>query len=587
MKKKNSCFEQNKLKYYALLFLLLIAGTAGAQLMNIRGSVLDSKTKEPLIGVSILVKGTTNGVSTDADGHFAISQVKQNSTLTISYIGYISQEIQVTSATSALNILLKEDLQILDEVVVVGFGVQKKVNLTGSVGVATSKDIESRPVANAELALQGIVPGLNISNQGKGGELNNTKSINIRGVGTIDDQVSGSPLILIDGMEGNLTQVNPQDIENISVLKDAAAASIYGSRAPYGVVLITTKSGKKATRTSVNYNNSFRVQTPVKLPSMQNSYEFINYFRDAFMNGNDTKYNNASYIQKVKDYMDGKLDSNDVVWSADGTGMASTGRWNYDYTNANVDWVKEYYKGTSPSMEHNISVSGGTDKATYYVSGNYMAQDGFMRHGTDTYGRYALSGKINMQVSKDIEIGYSTRFVRTKYTRPTIMNDSFYENIMRRARPVRAIKDPNGYYMADINYAQSLQSGGRHREDQDMNSHQLKLVVTPLTDWKITAEMNMRLNNDWTHYDQNLQYAHYSGLGSQSEQETYLSTNTGFSESGVSEYSGKYTYLNPTIYSSYSKKFTEKHHFTFLVGAQIEEQKKKNSESISGRKNCR
>lgn len=161
-------------------------------------------------------------------------------------MGYKAQEIPVAGKTF-FTIDLKEDNEMLEEVVVVGFATQKKVNLTGSVGTATAKDIEARPVANAVQALQGVIPGLNISNSGNGGELNATKSIDVRGTGTVGKDASGnafssgSPLILIDGMEGDLNSINPQDIESISVLKDAAASSIYGSRAPFGVVLVTTK----------------------------------------------------------------------------------------------------------------------------------------------------------------------------------------------------------------------------------------------------------------------------------------------------------------------------------------------------------
>lgn len=226
---------------------------------------------EPIIGASILEKGTTNGTISDFDGNFILN-VQPGTVLVISYIGYVNQEVKV--GNTPLNIILKEDAEMLDEVVVVGFGTQKKVNLTGSVGIATAKELESRPVASATMALQGLVPGLQISTST--GEVDKTASINIRGNGTIGDGSSGSPLILIDGMEGDLNTINPQDIENISVLKDAAASSIYGSRAPFGVILVTTKSGKQG-KVSVNYNNSFRIASPMNLPDMMDSYTFANF----------------------------------------------------------------------------------------------------------------------------------------------------------------------------------------------------------------------------------------------------------------------------------------------------------------------
>lgn len=459
---------------------------------------------------------------------------------------------------------------MLDEVVVVGFGTQKKVNLTGSIGIATSKDLEARPVQNAVQALQGVVPGLNISNSGNGGELNASKKINIRGIGTIGDGSSGSPLILIDRMEGDLTQLNSQDIENISVLKDAAASSIYGSRAPFGVILVTTKSGQEG-RATINYNNNFRFQTPVKLPNMQNSWEYVNFYRDAFMNdGVNNTYNNASYLQKVKDYYEGKLDPSDVVWSQDGTGLGSGGKWNYDYTNGNVNWLEEYYKSMSPSQEHNVSVSGGSKAVKYYASANYMTQDGFMRHGTDTYDRFTLTAKFSAEITKYLEAGFSTRFVRTDYDRPTMMNDGFYDNVLRRARSFRPIYDPNGYLMTDINYVNSLANGGRHVEQKDLQSYQINLKFKPIKELVINAEMNIRTNNDDTRWQQITQVAHYSGLGSQSADETYLSTLTGFSESYIYNKADKVTYLNPNIYGVFSKSF-DKHNLGATLGFQSEQ----------------
>ena len=288
--------------------------------INVKGVVNDAMG--PVIGASVVEKGNTgNGTITDIDGNFSLN-VPSNSTLVISFVGYKTQELAVAGKTF-FNIDLKEDNEMLEEVVVVGFATQKKVNLTGSVGTATAKDLEARPVANAVQALQGVIPGLNINNSGNGGELNATKSINVRGTGTVGTDASGNafssgaPLILIDGMEGDLNSINPQDIENISVLKDAAASSIYGSRAPYGVVLVTTKSGKSG-RAQINYNMNMRFATPVKMPQMANSYEFVNLFDDAEYNGSGRHLYTDEYRQFVYDFMTGK--SNDYIWGTTGGG---------------------------------------------------------------------------------------------------------------------------------------------------------------------------------------------------------------------------------------------------------------------------
>ena len=564
--KKQRFFEELRLKVCVTLAvcmaLLLNAPFLGAQNSTIKVKGVVNDAMGPVIGASIVEKGNTgNGTITDIDGNFSLN-VSSNSTLIVSFVGYKAQEIPVAGKTF-FTIDLKDDNEMLEEVVVVGFATQKKVNLTGSVGTATAKDIEARPVANAVQALQGVIPGLNISNSGNGGELNATKSIDVRGTGTVGKDASGnafssgSPLILIDGMEGDLNSINPQDIESISVLKDAAASSIYGSRAPFGVVLVTTKSGKSG-RAQINYNMNMRYSTPIKMPDMANSYEFVNLFDDAEYNGSGKHLYTDEYRQFVYDFMTGKSD--DYIW-----GNGSGGKWNYDYSANNVNWLKEYYRNTAPSQEHNVSVSGGSDKMTYYLSANYMTQEGFMRYGTEDYDRYTITAKISAQLTKALKVDYSNRWVRTDYERPTYMNDDFYNHILRRARPVRAVYDPNGYLMSDINYIGVMRDGGRHNEQKDAMAQQLKITVTPLKNWNIIGEMNIKTDNNWNHWEQFVVYSHYKD----NPENTYTAL-TSANKDQVSEYSLKTTYLNPTVYSNYNFSLKEKHNFTVLGGFQAE-----------------
>ena len=564
--KKQRFFEELRLKVCVTLAvcmaLLLNAPFLGAQNSTIKVKGVVNDAMGPVIGASIVEKGNTgNGTITDIDGNFSLN-VSSNSTLIVSFVGYKAPEIPVAGKTF-FTIDLKEDNEMLEEVVVVGFATQKKVNLTGSVGTATAKDIEARPVANAVQALQGVIPGLNISNSGNGGELNATKSIDVRGTGTVGKDASGnafssgSPLILIDGMEGDLNSINPQDIESISVLKDAAASSIYGSRAPFGVVLVTTKSGKSG-RAQINYNMNMRYSTPIKMPDMANSYEFVNLFDDAEYNGSGKHLYTDEYRQFVYDFMTGKSD--DYIW-----GNGSGGKWNYDYSANNVNWLKEYYRNTAPSQEHNVSVSGGSDKMTYYLSANYMTQEGFMRYGTEDYDRYTITAKISAQLTKALKVDYSNRWVRTDYERPTYMNDDFYNHILRRARPVRAVYDPNGYLMSDINYIGVMRDGGRHNEQKDAMAQQLKITVTPLKNWNIIGEMNIKTDNNWNHWEQFVVYSHYKD----NPENTYTAL-TSANKDQVSEYSLKTTYLNPTVYSNYNFSLKEKHNFTILGGFQAE-----------------
>lgn len=202
---------------------------------------------------------------------------------------------------------------------------------------------------------------------------------------------------------------------------------------------------------------------------------------------------------------------------------------------------------------------------TYYLSANYMTQEGFMRYGTEDYDRYTITAKISAQLTKALKVDYSNRWVRTDYERPTYMNDDFYNHILRRARPVRAVYDPNGYLMSDINYIGVMRDGGRHNEQKDAMAQQLKITVTPLKNWNIIGEMNIKTDNNWNHWEQFVVYSHYKD----NPENTYTAL-TSANKDQVSEYSLKTTYLNPTVYSNYNFSLKEKHNFTILGGFQAE-----------------
>ena len=274
--------------------------------------------------------------------------------------------------------------------VVVGFGTQKKVNLTGAVATVDTKALESRPVSQVGQALQGTVPGLNLSTADLGGQLGQSMKVNIRGTGTIGTGSKGEPLILIDGMEGNMNTLNPEDIESISVLKDAASSSIYGSRAAFGVILITTKKGK-AGKMTINYNNSFRYSGPTNLPNQLDSYRFANFFNEAAVNQGDKIIFDEETIGRIQDYMAGKITT---------TTIPNGSNWHFhEKANDNVNWYKTHFTWAW-SQEHNLSMSGGTEKLQYYVSGSYLNQNGNLRYGNDNMKRYNLSAKINTKINK-------------------------------------------------------------------------------------------------------------------------------------------------------------------------------------------
>ena len=262
---------------------------------TVKGVVTDNFG--PVPGANVLVKGTTNGVITDIDGNFTLTNVPEGAVLQVSFIGYVTQEIKVAGQTT-FNVKLSEDAKALEEVVVVGYGSQKKVNLTGAVGQIDSKVLESRPITSTASALQGTIPNLQITNTS--GEPGQAASLNVRGTTSIN---GGSPLVLVDGVEMSLDLVNPNDIANVTVLKDAAASAIYGVRAAFGVVLVTTKSPQKAEKVTVNYTGNFSFAKPSIMPEFIDSQsQFAEWMNQACINGSvPTKYKQET-IDKMKAY---------------------------------------------------------------------------------------------------------------------------------------------------------------------------------------------------------------------------------------------------------------------------------------------
>lgn len=546
---------------------------ASAQASVIKGVVYDDEG-EPVIGASVKCQeNSALSVVTDIDGNFVVKSSKPV-TLVISYVGMTPQTVKADPG-KPLDIKLSAGANVLDDVVVVGFATQKKVNLTGSVGTASSKDLESRPVQNAAAALQGIIPGLNISNSTSGGELNSSKQVNVRGMSTIGSGTNGGPLILIDGMEGDLNSVNPNDIESISVLKDAAASSIYGSRAPFGVILITTKKGTEG-KSQIRYSNSFRFNQPLTPMKMMDSWEYISYLNDV------ARYTKAGNREFSEDFCDQAY----AYYTGESDNYIFENKWEGKYrrwgtgecggTFANVNWVDELYKKNAFAQEHNLTLNGGTDKVTYYVSGNYLGQDGFLKYGNDTYDRFSLMGKFSAQMKSWLNVQYTGRWMRTDYDRPTIMSGGFYEKVIRRLPPTNPKYDPNGYIAADYNYIEHLEHGGRHKEQNDLFSNQLKIVITPHKNWNIIGEFNARVKSDWTHEATNVVYAHdaddLEGLSSETTHVAFDSPK----HSSVYEYSFRETYLNYNIYSDYSFSVADKNNFKVMLGFQTEDNKYRN-----------
>lgn len=528
-----------------------------------KGTIVDNNG-DPVVGASVFVvsNGQKKGSVTDLDGKFEIAGVASGSSLTISYVGYKTQ--QVTWNGKDLKVTLQESSEMLDNVVVVGYGTQKKVNLTGAVSVVNSKQLESRPVTSVAQALQGEVPGLNFSVGNSGGSLNSRMSMNIRGIGTIGSGSNAAPLVLIDGSEGDLYSISPNDIESISVLKDASSSAIYGSRAAFGVILVTTKSGKDS-RMNVSYNGNVRFSTATQIPEMPNSYDFARYWNDAAANSGAPAPFKQQILEKIKNHINGTPSPGDEVTTT-WAGKAANEPWSM-YTGSwdNTNWFKEMYKSGVPSTEHNVSLSGGGSKVNYYLSGAVLSQQGLIRHGKDKLKRYNFSGKITANLKDWFTVTYNTKWVREDYSRPSYMTGLFFHNIARRW-PTNPIFDPNGHYVHGNEILQ-MENGGLDATQNDKLYQQLALEFRPVKGWKIRLEGNYNTVNYHNHWDV-LPIYYYDP--DQKPIAAAWSGNYAAGKSDVGESMSKNNYYNGRFFTEYAFTLNDKHDFKFLAGLDME-----------------
>jgi TonB-linked SusC/RagA family outer membrane protein len=352
------------------------------QSAQVRGKVKSGA--EAVIGATVMVKGTTNGAATDLNGEFSIN-IKRGETLVVSSVGYLTQEIKYTGQ-SFLNIELKEDTKNLEEVVVVGYGTQKKANLTGSVANVDNKLLDNRPLTNLSSGLAGLLPGVQVlQTSGQPGQ--DIGKITVRGVGTINN---ASPMVLIDGVEGSLNDVDPSDVQSISVLKDAASSAIYGSKAANGVILVTTKRGTTG-KTTVSYSGLFGFTSATNTPEFMSSGEIAR------------KWN------EVRTY-EGKLTP---IYSDADIAKYENGSDPDNYPN--TDWIDLLYR-TSTQTSHNVSFTGGTENARYMASVGYLYQDGIVKN----YNKNQYSGRLNLDINpvKNLETSFSMSYMRQDVTEP-------------------------------------------------------------------------------------------------------------------------------------------------------------------------
>lgn len=554
-------------------------GTAGVKEIQRNGvcnGVVTDTTGETVIGASVVVKGTTNGTITGLDGDFSLSGVTKGSILVVSFVGYQNTEVKWNG--QPLTIVLKEDTKVLDEVVVVGYGTQKKANLSGAVAAVDGKVLQDRPITNIGQGLQGVVPNLNIT-MNNGGAPGATSSFNIRGNTSLN---GGSPLVLVDNVQMDANLVNPDDIESISVLKDAASASIYGARAAYGVILITTKKGKKSDKPTVSLSATGYWQSPALTFHNVNSMQYLTMMDEAYQNdGGSGHYFKSQVYQYAEDYFNGKYDSPVFFDTAYDT-------YKYGYC-GNTDWWDELYK-TSFSQIYTANISGGNDRTTYYASVSMNDQGGILKAGDDKYNKYNANVNISSNITKWLNVSAKIAHTYTDELHPTggttAMNSTAYSGLSSYSgmmkgdlSPLMPVKHPDGHYAGQGSYTNPvaiMEQGGNAQYKQN------DLWMTGAV--KITPIKGLVINADYT-------WNFYGKSSNQHVQNFYDYT----AVPGTENY---YPWTNPSsvtvtnnddyynafnAFAEYTFSLKEKHNFKVMVGYNQENKHKKYH--YAGRKN--
>lgn len=453
-------FSAYRFKLFYLLSFLFFLQVSGFSQSTITGKVLDENGK-PLQSVSVNVKGSLLGTTTDAKGVFSITIPGKKATFVFSYVGFSKKEVNLHKESSNV-IVLQSEASSLEQVVVVGYGTQKKVDLTGAVDQISGKVLDDRPAPNALRGLEGAIPGVYINMPT--GRPTDTYSMVVRGAGSIG--AGGTALVLIDGVEGDPSTLNPSDIQSVSVIKDASAAAIYGARGAFGVVLITTKNPQKG-KMQVNYSFNYSLNDrAVKPKLLTNGYLWAQNFSDAYYaryKTFPTTVNTGlpfsqSYLDKLKNLNDqGSLPKTDID--------PTTGKYIYY---GSTDWQKQLYADSDPSMEHALSISGGSDKVNYYLSGRYYDQKGLFRYSPDTYKQYDLRAKGSVQVFPWLKVDNNFSLNRRSYFYPESQHNSgvtIFRRIADEFSPIAELQNPDGSFTknAAISF-ESFLTGGNYEK---------------------------------------------------------------------------------------------------------------------------
>lgn len=532
----------------------------------ITGTIIDDNG-QPLSGVTVREIGHENQSYTDASGKFSLSLQGTDALLRFSLVGYYPKEEAVGSSDN-VTVRLMVEVQEVDEVVVVGYGTQKKENLTGATTVVDSKLLQSRPAANVSQLLQGTVPNLQVTfgsgRPGAGG------SFNIRGVNSISSDAA--PLVIIDGFEGDINRINPNDVESITVLKDASAAAVYGARASYGVILVTTKTGS-GTRASITYSG----QTSISAQTTSTDFETRGYYSASINDLFFSRYAGSNYTRYTDDdYYQLWIRRNDKTEHPDRPWVVTDnrdGRESYVYY-GNTDWYNHLFDLKRPMHTHNLSVNGVSENIRYSLTGNYFNQEGIFRQNTDDLKRYNLRSRVDFTVNNWLDINTNLSYFNSAYAYPgrSGVNNTFNSSVVHGLASIVPV-NPDGthvYQTSISNY--NLMDGYAAMLGQDLHrnldkvsefSPTIEAVVRPFKGFDIRSSYRfIHYNYQTMNRSANIAYSKYPG--------EVLEIASGIGNNRLYETQINHQYQAVNMYATYQTIFNNDHDFKAMAGYNYE-----------------
>ncbi|HUR10158.1 MAG TPA: TonB-dependent receptor [Flavitalea sp.] len=546
-------------KMYFFFSLLLFAGTSFGQDITVSGKVTGTD-RAPLSGVTVSVSNSTVKTSTDAQGFYNIRIPENAQELIFTYVS-MRTVIEKINGRRSINVELVPEGASVGEVVIVGYGTQKKANLTGAVDQVTGEVLENRSITNLNQGLQGVVPNLNIRPQD--GKPNQAPRFNIRGATSIGQ--GGNALVLIDGVEGDPSLINPSDIASISILKDAASAAIYGARGAFGVVLITTKSPSKG-KTSVTYSANYSIKAPTNVPDFENNgYIFAKMFAESTVAWENQFPQAVNKTLKFSAAYLAELERRSKIPGLPTTEIDPvTGEFVYY---ASTDWYNELYKKETRAHEHNLTISGSSDKTSFLLTGRVFNQAGLFRYNSDDYRVLNLRGKGSVQVYPWLRIENNSDISSTKYHNPLNVGEGggIFRNIADEGHPLAPMFNPDGtlsassaYSVGDFWYGKSGFDFTRaiFRNTTGFTAQVLNNRIRVKGDFTFQTT-----NNNETRKQVPLPYSSKPGVIA------YLGSTT----NDLRETRQTTQYLATNIYTEYENTFGNDHYFKGMVGYNYEQ----------------